>query len=844
MTANSDEPLDRPPLKVQYWVLALVLAAVAVGSVAVLTWRGCGWEDPLTAAEREAEEKKKQAEADKKKEIDPKVESVVMRPGEPQSARQFVKPGHWTTASQQMKALYENFVGETQVGMVSRRDGQDVAYAIDFTPFVLRASRPVTLSKGRPKDVETTLLVPPVARTMQVRTELVERGFGRTIPPSLLPVTPMPTYQYYFVVLAKEPARYTFVKTIDSVKVPFDGETELDDADDPVHYQVAMLGVDRTVPLSDSPLTWTSIAYVLWDEVDPALFTPEQERALVDWLHWGGQLVINGPDSLDLLGGSFLEPYLPATGGGSRSIAAGDPALDELNGRWMISTPLLPDRPLVPTRPWSGIHLNVQPGGTPVISTGSLLVERPVGRGRIVVSAMQLAERDLVNWQSGFQSLFNACILRRPPREYREGKFGGVTLAWADPKLADRRLDARLTTNMAYMARDLGVDTSYRFIEVDDSAAWQNQFGNTGEFGPIREYRPPEQIGGIGAWNDFSATADAARAALKEAAGVEVPNTSFVVLWLAAYLILLVPLNWLVFHALGRIEWAWIAAPIIAIAGAFVVIRQAQLDIGFVRAQTEIGLLELQPDYERGHLTRYTSLYTSLSTTYDLEFDSLTAVAAPFPSSRDESRFRGMSRSICDFHRYDKSRLTGVFVSSNTANLVHSEQMFPLEGAIRLGKSTVQNRPQIENRSKFHLKSVAVVQRPTREDEARGRTELVGTWIGELRPGESAAVSFASRVPATKEKPAFTDERAAEERLQHSARLNLEPTFQLALDAKNIEPGEKRLVARIDEVLPGETVEPAASQVRGATLVVVHLEYAPRPDPEPDRNTAQSVANL
>jgi hypothetical protein len=457
---------------------------------------------------------------------------------------------------------------------------------------------------------------------------------------------------------------------------------------------------------------------------------------------------------------------------------------------------------------------------------------------------MQLAERDLVNWQSGFQSLFNACILRRPPREYREGKFGGVTLAWADPKLADRRLDARLTTNMAYMARDLGVDTSYRFIEVDDSAAWQNQFGNTGEFGPIREYRPPEQIGGIGAWNDFSATADAARAALKEAAGVEVPNTSFVVLWLAAYLILLVPLNWLVFHALGRIEWAWIAAPIIAIAGAFVVIRQAQLDIGFVRAQTEIGLLELQPDYERGHLTRYTSLYTSLSTTYDLEFDSLTAVAAPFPSSRDESRFRGMSRSICDFHRYDKSRLTGVFVSSNTANLVHSEQMFPLEGAIRLGKSTVQNRPQIENRSKFHLKSVAVVQRPTREDEARGRTELVGTWIGELRPGESAAVSFASRVPATKEKPAFTDERAAEERLQHSARLNLEPTFQLALDAKNIEPGEKRLVARIDEVLPGETVEPAASQVRGATLVVVHLEYAPRPDPEPDRNTAQSVANL
>ena len=31
-----------------------------------------------------------------------------------------------------------------------------------------------------------------------------------------------------------------------------------------------------------------------------------------------------GPDSLDALKGSFLEPYLPATSGGSRAIAAAD----------------------------------------------------------------------------------------------------------------------------------------------------------------------------------------------------------------------------------------------------------------------------------------------------------------------------------------------------------------------------------------------------------------------------------------------------------------------------------------------------------------------------------------
>ena len=85
------------------------------------------------------------------------------------------------------------------------------------------------------------------------------------------------------------------------------------------------MDVQKSIPLSDNPLTWTSIAYILWDEVDPQLFTPEQERALVDWLHWGGQLIISGPDSLDSLKDSFLAPYLPADSGGARTIAADDP---------------------------------------------------------------------------------------------------------------------------------------------------------------------------------------------------------------------------------------------------------------------------------------------------------------------------------------------------------------------------------------------------------------------------------------------------------------------------------------------------------------------------------------
>jgi hypothetical protein len=468
---------------------------------------------------------------------------------------------------------------------------------------------------------------------------------------------------------------------------------------------------------------------------------------------------------------------------------------------------------------------------------------------------MQLGERDLINWRHGFQSLFNACVLRRPPREFRKGYFGDVTLAWADEALAGRRLDARLTTNLRYFARDLGVETSYRREEITDEGNTIPQFNQFGQQEILMQYKPPEHAGGIGAWNDFSATADAARGALREAAGVEVPNAAFVVMCLMVYLVALVPLNWLIFHTIGRVEWAWIAAPLIAVIGTFIVVHQAQLDIGFVRAQTEIGLLELQPQHPRAHLSRFTALYTSLSTTYELEFGNLTTLAAPFATQKDYQLIRGQGLTSVDFQRYDDVRLAGLPISSNSTGMVHSEQIFTLDGPIQIGKSTALGGTQIENRSKFQLRSVCVVRRPTPDDRPPLGIKLYGKWIGEMMPGQSIALSYqpleiderpSVRVPANSVNPnsrlegAFDQQRAEEGKL-FSDRLNLEPMFRLALNPNHMEPGEERLVARIDEVLPGEVISPSASQVRGATLVVAHLNYAPLPAPQKDLNIRRDI---
>ena len=260
-----------------------------------------------------------------------------------------------------MRANYRDFIGDSRLAITNVRE---VPYPVGHTPFVLRASRPVLLTKGRPKATESTLFVPPTDQAVHALNHS-----GRTRPGTFDSTAAAATVPHAVVPIPLRGAGQGIValldssKHIDSVRVPFDGESDADDTADPVHYRVAMTDVTQAIPLPDNPLTWTSIAYILWDEVDPELFTPEQERALVDWLHWGGQLIVSGPDSLDSLQNSFLEPYLPATSGGPRTIAADDKSLAELNAGWTISTATIKGEPLKPISAVVGDQARHPPGG-------------------------------------------------------------------------------------------------------------------------------------------------------------------------------------------------------------------------------------------------------------------------------------------------------------------------------------------------------------------------------------------------------------------------------------------------------------------------------------------------
>jgi hypothetical protein len=94
--------------------------------------------------------------------------------------------------------------------------------------------------------------------------------------------------------------------------------------------------IGNYVPLPSDSSAWTSFAFLLWDDLDPALLDPKQQQSLLDWLHFGGQLIVSGSSHLDQLERSFLGPYLPAHPEGARELD--DEDVRDLSDYWSIAS--------------------------------------------------------------------------------------------------------------------------------------------------------------------------------------------------------------------------------------------------------------------------------------------------------------------------------------------------------------------------------------------------------------------------------------------------------------------------------------------------------------------------
>lgn len=832
----AQRPSEPGMLRLVAWLLLMVILCVAVPGCS-----GC-WSDPI----EQAKKKKIDDEAKKKKKLEKPKEpfeagDLVIDPVDSAKSN-YVKPGHWITATQVFKANDADLPGaEFQSAAV---DVLGRPLEMDHVPFRLHLTRPASLGKGQAKHFEFLYYVPRRFEGQSAQTRLQNKLYARggtreLFSPGDYSVLRMPAHQYHLIVLATDPDRYGYLKRLESINPIQDDLNEVPS----VYYRVSLPRLEKRVPLPSHPLAWTSIAYIFWDGIDPNLLTPDQQDGLLDWLHWGGQLIVSGPESLDLLRSSFLADYLPAEK--NVSVELEQSAFDAWNEYWS-----LPDRKqqkrtldVVAGKPPIGVELKLTERGSFVPHCGELLAESRVGRGRIAVTAYSMTSRTIINWGS-LDNYFNNAVLRRPKRVFSLNEYMFPEVKWVDY----HRTDPRLVTTLRYFSRDIGY--------VTQTAPVTSTPPSTGAFDVINDSTPPPSVihpdtadwhfdgysydaenqSGVAGWNDFCAAADAARDALREAAGISIPKSDFVLRVLAVYLLVLVPVNWGFFRLLGRVEWAWIAAPLIAIVGAVAVVRLAQLDIGFARSQTEVGILEVHAGHKRGHLTRYTALYSSLSTSYDIQFDDANALAQPFPTQprRQEMLFQRQSPTSCYFTRRDQGvSLQGFLVRSNTTGFVHSEQLLKLGGSLQLVGSENQGWA-VENQSNLTIRDAALFRRV-------GRDMLVAS-IGTLRPKTVVSIRFEAAAgqdfyPAEwKESPVMSPAAAGEGVSLH--RLVSLATRQLRLD-----DGETRLLGWCEETLPGMNVVPSSPQTTARTLVLVHLAEPKLPEPESDHNIRLAVVD-
>ena len=678
---------------------------------------GCQWGQPkaLTPEERQKlaeEEAKKKKEQEKPDFEQPKISAL------PESTRCSVKPGHWIEVRQELKTNNFDFLGDAICSTVTPKNKDQT---LERSPFVIESSRPAALIKGQTKIIDVPVYVarPPVIEgepeSIRLRPILYGRNAARVFEFGAIPTSSMRPFQFHFIILAKNPDKYGFVKATSTVAPPSD---DWSIADAPrVNYIISAPNLDDGIPLPHSAMTWTTTAYVLWDEVDPDALSVDQQTAMLDWLHWGGQLIVSGPQSIEQLRRGFLSEFLPATPG--PMLNADEARIGQLDEYWSLEPRnrrpggqyLLSDH----KKPLQIIDLQLRPGGQFVPHTSDLVAEKPLGRGRVLVTAFALSDQRIVNWRS-FDSFLNGCLLNRPPRNFLKGRDGIAVFAWDN--ILGRVRDPRLSSQLRYFTRDAAIeglrqDSSGRALVVKPMPN-DTELGvrAAGDLPKQAEGYVADEYCGIAAWNDFSSAAVAARGALVEAAGISVPNSRFVAKLLGMYLLFLVPVNWLIFRLARRVEWAWFAAPAIAIAGALAVIRLAQLDIGFVRSRTEIAVVETQHAYTRAHLTRYTGLYTSLSTRYGLEFEDSTAVALPFSTDPSDDELRLATTQTVQFRQQKQASLRGMPILSNSTGLLHSEQMIDLDGPIAL--RTDGETPMIENDTTWELQAAILVRRDGR----------------------------------------------------------------------------------------------------------------------------------
>jgi hypothetical protein len=725
----------------------------------------------------------------------------------------YAKAGHWNTMTLDLRANLADYDGVLRSAPVR-------LLGMPHEMVYVRDARLVQEQQAR---LAFQIMLPDVVKelTLELTHADALRGEGAW-QASLRRIEP---HQMLVPVLSAEAAAYTPWSRFHAL-VPSSGDKDAAAMDVQRYYRlVQSLTPDKPPPLSTHPLTWTTTSHILWDGMLPEMLNTGQQQALLDWLHWGGQLILIGGagPSLTAFRDSFLAPYLPASLTGSNTVLTREDLAPleqaylapKWPGEWeqeIEGHPQLsgrpPDRYQNPTdkpsrilpAPGKGIFLTgLKPADAAAVplylskDSGHILaVERRVGRGRIMILGFKPTDPVLLAWP-GLDTLVRRIVFRRPLENWNGQAYSmlsGRQLSW-----------------VRYLARDLGAAAA--------SEATPDQ--GRGVANEVTPNRDP-----VAAWIDSATLPVRARQELEKASGLTIPGADFVLKVILAYVVALVPLNWIICRfAFRRRELAWVIAPILALGFAIVVERGAAYDLGFESACDEVDLLEIQGDYPRGHLSRFAAIYSSARARFSIAYpDDPTALALPLNMGHS---LRGDEVLQSTWQSSPEPALENFPVQPRSLAMFRAEQLINMPGGITLESSGTTRR--VVNRSGLELRDAMVVEVGT------GRRYRLGT----IAPNASFVLGAPEPPPPKKDEKDDTKKKdpdwlvASRDRLQPG-----EPFLDLLRDYTWPGPedrGEIRLVAWTAKPHGGQKLQPVVDRHRGFRLVVAHLQFGTPPSP-------------
>ncbi|QDV82307.1 hypothetical protein [Planctomycetes bacterium TBK1r] len=728
--------------------------------------------------------------------------SAIVFPSDQSESIGAVKPGHWMTAEQSIRSNKADTRGE----LSSRSEVilRDINMERTGTIESLHSVRPVVLPKGQMRGFDFRFRCPTPnsidIRRINLSSRFVPRS-GGILDTGGQPFNVMRGSEYFFVVLTERPERFTRLQTANWTR---SFESEIQDPTGHSNYRVVVPDASDLLPLPETMLDWSSTAVVLWDDLSEDALTPQQHTALADWIRFGGRLIVNGPAAGDAIANTSLSDVLPLVP--TSNIELDGNAAAELLTKNSVATDRSLQKQIELVRSQIS-HIAVDgrldPDASAIDKTASLVLERRIGRGTVIQPRFDLTDNWIEAWDS-YDSFVNSVILNRPPREYVEPSFGDVS----QEELAEQGYnptELRLFFQGTTLRSDAAVNSRFR-ITTRDSLLAGTDDEEKKKNSPFDAFSRVDAVTGISAWNDSSDAITMLQQKLTSEAGIEIPGSALVIRSLAIYLIVLVPINYLVFRLMNRLEYAWFAVPLIAVIGAAFAARQAQLDIGFARSTTELAILEGHAGYPRAHLTRMIGIYNSLSSRYELQFRTVDGIAVPLDNEPDPNTdIRPLIRTSFE----EGPSLADFAVNSNRMRYVHSEEMVDLGGAIEFdGDNTLTSEADIE------FSDTLVVRK-----NDQGDTEIA--VVGTLNRGETKTVEF------------NTTERSM---VANDLPMQADDLMRRLAATDSVPNGTIRLIARIDGALDGLEISPAASQQSAQTIAIIHLKHADLPEPVADKN--------